>query len=182
MLSEVDPVVLDFVRVGQVAGLDVSDGGVGDDSSGWRDGLHTAADGVGAAAVAWMGWRSVQDARSWWRKKQRAGAGGAAAGAGGRELASTGAASTDTSAAKDMNTGTGEPRLKRSVLLDLARRELIEEFDLPTDEPLKVREQEYEVSESAYRFEFESGADVYEVLVVTKGTRAAVVNFHHSRG
>ncbi|MFG3321891.1 hypothetical protein ACGF3J_27925 [Streptomyces sp. NPDC048171] len=181
MLSEVDPVVLDFVRVGTMAGLDVSDGGVGDDSSGWHDGLHMAADGVGAAAVAWMGWRSVQDAKSWWRRKQRAEAGGAP-GPGGGRLASTAAASTDTAAAKDRNTGEAEPRLKRSVLLDLARRELIEEFDLPADEPLKVREQEYDVSESAYRFEFESGADVYEALVVTKGTRAAVVNFHHSRG
>ncbi|WP_193776198.1 hypothetical protein [Streptomyces sp. E2N166] len=74
-----------------------------------------------------------------------------------------------------------EPRLKRSVLLDLARRELIEEFDLPENEPLEVREQEYEPGESAWRFVFESGSDVYEVLVVAKGSRAAVVNYNHTR-
>ncbi|MGW7277846.1 hypothetical protein ACWGIV_05950 [Streptomyces sp. NPDC054844] len=71
--------------------------------------------------------------------------------------------------------------MNRSALLDLARRELIEEFDLPEDEPLDIREQEYEPGESAWRFVFESGADVYEVLVVAKGSRAAVVNYNHFR-
>ncbi|MGW5209813.1 hypothetical protein ACWEQO_01010 [Streptomyces sp. NPDC004051] len=190
MLSEVDPAVLDFVRAGHMAGLVTPDGGGGDDSSGWHEGLHAAGDGVGAVAVAWMGWRSFQDAKSWWREKRNAGSDRAAGGSGGRQLPPARAESLggpDRKGAKgvkdekDANDEKGEPRLKRSVLLDLARQELIKEFELSADEPLEVREQDYEVNESAYRFAFESGADVYEVLVVTKGSRAAVVSYNHIR-
>ncbi len=186
MLSEVDPVVLDYVRSGHIAGVDTSDGGAGGDDSGLHEGLHAAGDAVGAAAVGWMTWRSWQGARTWLREKQAAAAEGPAR-SDGRRVPPAGAGPPgtpdveDPTSARDAKGVRAEPRLKRSVLLDLARRELIEEFDLPENEPLEVREQEYEPGESAWRFVFESGSDVYEVLVVAKGSRAAVVNYNHTR-
>ncbi len=176
MLSEVDPVVLDFVRGGHVAGLDVPDGETGDDSSALHDGLHLAAEGAGTAAAALLTWRSLRDAKSWWRRKRDADAAGtgAAPDPGDRGLPPA----QDARSAKKPKE---EVRLKRSDLVDLARRELIEEFDLPEDEPLEIREQDYEVSESAWRFVFVSGADAYEVLVVAKGSRAAVLKYNHTR-
>ncbi|MGV9846287.1 hypothetical protein ACWDUB_29885 [Streptomyces fungicidicus] len=176
MLSEVDPVVLDFVRGGHVAGLDVPDGETGDDSSALHDGLHLAAEGAGTAAAALLTWRSLRDARSWWRRKRDADAAeaGTAPDPGGRGLPPA----QDVRSAKKPEE---EVRLKRSDLVDLARRELIEEFDLPEDEPLEIREQDHEVSESAWRFVFVSGADAYEVLVVVKGSRAAVLKYNHTR-
>ncbi|MFH8449840.1 hypothetical protein ACH4CD_11380 [Streptomyces fungicidicus] len=174
MLSEVDPVVLDFVRGGHVAGLDVPDGETGDDSSALHDGLHLAAEGAGTAAAALLAWRSLRDAKSWWRKQRDAAGADAAQDPGDRGLPPA----RDGGSAKKPKE---EVRLKRSDLVDLARSELIEEFDLPEDEPLEIREQDYEVSESAWRFVFVSGADAYEVLVVAKGSRAAVLKYNHTR-